>query len=68
MCFHLSKDYYNELKEWMDKHERMPSSKSRDRVERRLGKWCNKIKNNCGHKQIHFYEFQKFTLLKYWSN
>lgn len=61
-----SYDYFAKLKEWMDIHKRMPSHNARNRKERKLGKWCNRQKNKCGHKQRDFYKFQRFTNLEYW--
>lgn len=66
MCF-TTQDHYEELVDWMEKNERMPSSYSKDRIERRLGRYCERQKDKVGNKQRHFYEFQRFANLKYWN-
>ena len=62
-----SYDYYKELVDWMNKNERMPSRYSKNKVERKLGKWCDKQKKECGHRTRDFYKYQSFTMLKYWN-
>lgn len=42
----ISENNYNELKEWIKNNKRIPSQTSKDEIEKRLGLWCSKQRQN----------------------
>ena len=58
---------YEDLKKWMDINKRMPSKKSDDKEEKRLGCWCEKRKQFNREKKLIQEQIDKLNKLIYWK-
>jgi superfamily II DNA or RNA helicase len=57
---------YNDLKRWVDEHDRMPLKRSSDVVERKLGQWCISIRKLHRKNKLSVCHTQLMNNIKSW--
>jgi superfamily II DNA or RNA helicase len=57
---------YNELKEWINNNNRLPSSSSGDQYEKSLGYWCSDRRKNKKQGKLSEYKIKKMKKIPGW--
>jgi superfamily II DNA/RNA helicase len=57
---------YERLKAWVDIHNRIPSDKAKDKVEKQIGQWTSDQRQYNKKGKLNEYKIKKLELIKYW--
>ena len=60
------KNKYNELKIWINSNNKIPSKISKNLIERRIGKWCCRQRENYNKNKLSKYKINQLNKIKYW--
>lgn len=61
---------YNILKEWVNINKKIPSINSKNKIEKTLGRYCVKLRQNCKNGILNEEKIEKLNLIEgwYWSS
>jgi len=57
---------YQEVKMWIDENDKIPSSGSKNIIEKKLGYWCSGMRQNKKQNNINSYRLKQLDNLSYW--